>query len=457
MLSAVKLYHWVSISGPSATVKPRSAKISASSSITWLTGWTVPWTLSGAGSDRSSVSVASLRSSSAASSAAFRWRCAALTCSRSAWIFGASAARVVRVHRAKRFQLRGDLARFAERRHAHGFELGQGAGGGDRSSRRRPWSRPLAMPRCKMQRRGNHERLARAQRRARPRDSALLHLAAQMLGKIRVAHAPWTNHGWHVALQPHADGLKTLPTAASDGRTFTLMLDLCRHAIVLWVSDGSRDELPLNAGSVAALHRAAGRDARPPRPAIDVQWHAERDRRRGAVRRGHGAARLRPRFRRPVSRSTGGDASGVRAFPRRLHRQGEPGALLVGQLRSRRHPLLGPHGAEHPGGMPGLPDRITREAYSQEEASVGFWAAARPRPNLSSTATPTLSRRAIASANPTAGSTRPLASSCCPMRTCARRTIPAAMLGEFLQSTYAAAADLAHWDRAALEREPVAP
>src|SRR3982750_2836512 len=84
---------------------------------------------------------------------------------------------------------------------------------------------------------------------------ALLHLAAQMLGKIRVAHAPWTNHGWHVALQPRANGLETLPTASRDGRTFTLMLDLCRHAIVLWVSDETREELPLNAGSIAALHR----------------------------------------------------------------------------------------------------------------------------------------------------------------------------------------------------------
>src|SRR4051795_1132561 len=84
---------------------------------------------------------------------------------------------------------------------------------------------------------------------------AVLHLASQMLGKIRVAHAPWTNHGWHVALQPNARGLTALPTAASGGRTFTLTLDLCRHAIVLWISDGGREELPLNAGSVAALHR----------------------------------------------------------------------------------------------------------------------------------------------------------------------------------------------------------
>ncbi len=84
---------------------------------------------------------------------------------------------------------------------------------------------------------------------------AILHLAAQMLGKIRVAHAPWVNHGWHVALQPNARGLSTLPTAASGNRTFTLTLDLCRHAIVLWISDGGREELPLNAGSIAALHR----------------------------------------------------------------------------------------------------------------------------------------------------------------------------------------------------------
>ena len=78
---------------------------------------------------------------------------------------------------------------------------------------------------------------------------AILHLASQMLGKIRVAHSAWANHGWHTALQPNARGLSALPTAASGGRTFTLTLDLCRHAIVLWVSDQSREELPLNAGA----------------------------------------------------------------------------------------------------------------------------------------------------------------------------------------------------------------
>jgi hypothetical protein len=66
-----------------------------------------------------------------------------------------------------------------------------------------------------------------------------------MLGKIRVRHAPWTNHGWHLTLRVSPQGLSTLPTSVSDGRTFTLALDLSRnHAITLEVSDGASAMLP---------------------------------------------------------------------------------------------------------------------------------------------------------------------------------------------------------------------
>ena len=83
---------------------------------------------------------------------------------------------------------------------------------------------------------------------------ALLHLASQMLGKLRVAHAPWANHGWHATLHPVAEGLTIEPIAAPAGN-YTLTLDLCRHSIVLRVADGERDVLPLDLGNVAALHR----------------------------------------------------------------------------------------------------------------------------------------------------------------------------------------------------------
>ena len=46
-----------------------------------------------------------------------------------------------------------------------------------------------------------------------------LHLASQMLGKLRVAHAPWANHGWHVTLQPIAEGL-AMPPISSGGVRF---------------------------------------------------------------------------------------------------------------------------------------------------------------------------------------------------------------------------------------------
>lgn len=85
---------------------------------------------------------------------------------------------------------------------------------------------------------------------------ALLHLASQMLGKLRVAHAPWVNHGWHATLRPIASGLATPPTACPDGRSFTLALDFCAHGIALAVSDGSSELIPFAGQSVATLHRA---------------------------------------------------------------------------------------------------------------------------------------------------------------------------------------------------------
>jgi len=178
---------------------------------------------------------------------------------------------------------------------------------------------------------------------------AVLHLASQMLGKVRVAHAPWTNHGWHVALQPNARGLATLPTAASGGRTFTLTLDLCRHAIVLWVSDGGREELPLNAGSIAALHRRLiamlDRHGLPstfngvPNEIPDALPFADdnqpRNYDRASAERFRGAlAAMMPVF--------------ARFRARRLHGQGQPGAFLVGELRPLNQPFFGTDGAQPP-------------------------------------------------------------------------------------------------------------
>src|SRR3954469_12909739 len=464
MLSAVKLYHWVSISGPSATAKPRSAKISASSSMTWLTGWTVPCGISGAGSERSSLSVASFRSSSAFSSAAFRLTSASVTCSRSAWIFGASRARVSasieprdlrsaviepalpsadtrsasRSPRLSAAAIRSSMvsASIIDR----GSSLGspQNAKSCGRRSGMSDW------PELSVER--DHETLA------------ILHLAAQMLGKLRVAHAPWMNHGWHAALQPNARGLGTLPTAASGGRTFTLTLDLCRHAIVLWISDGGREELPLNAGSVAALHKRLvemlDRHGLPvdfngkPNEIPDAVPFAEDKLRRdydrdSAERFREALAAMLPVFAR-FRAGFAGKASPVHFWWGRFD-------LAVTRFSGRAAP-------RHPGGVPGLPDRITREAYSHEVSSAGFWAGGvtAAEPFFYSYAYPEpagFREREL----PVGGFDGQWQEFILPYAEVRAASDPEGMLTEFMQSTYAAAADLADWDRAALEREPAAP
>lgn len=287
---------------------------------------------------------------------------------------------------------------------------------------------------------------------------AILHLASQMLGKIRVAHAPWMNHGWHVALQPNARGLGILPTAASGGRTFTLTLDLCRHAIVLWISDGGREELPLNAGSIAALHRRlvamleqhdlpSDFDGRP-NELPDAIPFAEDSRRRDYDR--DSAERFRGALAGmlPVFASFRAGFAG-KASP--VHFWWGSFDLAVSRFSGNKAP-------PHPGGVPGLPDRITREAYSHEVSSAGFWAggvtAAEPFFYSYIYPEPEGFRTATVACGSYDEAYREFV---LPYADVCNADDSERMIQDFFQSTYDAAAGLAKWDRAALEREPVAP
>jgi hypothetical protein len=287
---------------------------------------------------------------------------------------------------------------------------------------------------------------------------AVLHLASQMLGKIRVAHAPWTNHGWHVALQPRANGLETLPTASGDGRTFTLVLDLCRHAIVLWVSDESRDELPLNAGSVAALHSRLV--AMLDRNGLPSTFNGAPNEIDGAVPFAEDTA-SRNYDRDSADRLREALAAMLPAFDR--FRAGfigksSPVHFWWGSFDLAVTRFSGRPAPEHPGGTPGLPDRITRESYSQEESSVGFWAggATAAEPFFYSYAYPEPAGYRGAPI-PHGRFDETYGEFVLPYADVRAAADPEHMLGAFFHSTYEAAADLAHWDRAALEREPVAP
>jgi hypothetical protein len=287
---------------------------------------------------------------------------------------------------------------------------------------------------------------------------AVLHLASQMIGKIRVAHAPWVNHGWHAALQPNARGLAALPTAASGGRTFTLTLDLCRHAIVLWISDGGREELPLNAGSVAALHRRLvtlldqhglpstfnGTPSELPDAVPFAEDNAPRYYDRVSAERFREAlAAMLPVFA-PFRAGFAGKASPVHFWWGSFD-------LAASVFSGRKAP-------PHPGGVPGLPDRIAREAYSHEVASAGFWAggATPAEPFFYSYTYPEPAGYREASVAHGRFDTD-FGEWVLPYAEVQASAEPERMVGEFFRSAYEAGASLAAWDRPALEREPVAP
>ena len=290
---------------------------------------------------------------------------------------------------------------------------------------------------------------------------ATLHLASQMLGKVRVANAAWVNHGWHATLHPSAAGLATEPTACADGRSFTLEIDLCTHAIGLQLSDGSSDSLPfadgqsiaeLHAAFVAMLdrHRLPSRfDGRPNeiKDALrfDEDHEARRYNRASADVLREALAAIVPLFE-TFRAGFLGKCSPVHFFWGSFD-------LAVTRFSGRKAP-------PHPGGVPGLPDRITREAYSHEVSSAGFWpgGVVAAEPIFYSYAYPEPDGFRKAAVVPDAGRfDDTLGEFTLPYETVRQAADPAGTLKGFLQSTYEAAADLGKWDRLALEREPVAP
>ena len=120
--------------------------------------------------------------------------------------------------------------------------------------------------------------------------------------------------------------------------------------------------------------------------------------------------------------------------------------LAVTRFSGRPAPL-------HPGGVPGLPDAVTREAYSHEVSSAGFWPGsdAFPQPAFYSYAYPEPEGFRDRPVTPGARFDETLGEFILPYDTVRSAAKPDALLLDFLSTTYAAAAEAGGWDRAALD------
>jgi hypothetical protein len=280
-----------------------------------------------------------------------------------------------------------------------------------------------------------------------------LHLFSQVVGKVPTAVLPWRNHGWHLTLHVGPRGLATEPIHAPAG-TFTLAFDLVDHELLL-ESGAGRDRLPLGSMSVADFH--AGVMAMLARAGHEVHIHAAPNEVDPAI----------PFAEDRETRSYDSDSAGRllnallsadRVF--RLFRSAFLGKvspvhffwgsfdLAVTRFSGRAAPL-------HPGGIPNLPDEVTREAYSHEVSSTGFWPGG---PFFYSYAYPTPEGFGEARVAPEAARfDAALGEFVLDYQAVRGAAEPDAALLSFLESTYGAAADLAKWDRSALECAPGQP
>lgn len=285
---------------------------------------------------------------------------------------------------------------------------------------------------------------------------ATLQMWLQIVGKLRVAYVPWVNHQWHVTLHLTSRGLTSRPIPFR-GSTFQIDFDFVDHRLLITHGEGGEGAVALKARSVADFYRdlfeklkalgiPASIHGTPNEVPDPIPFHRnERD--------GEYDSEFANRWWR-VLRSSGlvmedfrGDFIG----------KSSPVHFFWGAMDLAVTRFSGKKAPEHPGGIPHLPDRVTREAYSHEVSSVGFWAGGdtNPHPIFYAYAYPSPPGFSEAKVTPEAAHWHSeLMEFVLPYDAVRRAASPDDALRTFLDSTYAAAAELGGWDRNALEWAP---
>lgn len=281
-----------------------------------------------------------------------------------------------------------------------------------------------------------------------------LHLYTQVVGKVRLANDPLTNHWWNSTLYVTARGLTTSLMPHATGPAFEIDFDLLDHRLDVTTVAGTRRSLALEPRTVADFYAAVMEmldDLRVPTtiwpvpveiagaiPFADDRTHAAYD--PAAVRRFWLALVAMERVFKVFRSSFVGKSSPVHLFW---------GSLDLAHTRFSGRPA-----PPHPGGAPNCGPHVMWEAYSHEVSSCGYW----PGPPgdegvfYAYTYPDAPGFRDVAVAPPAARWDGDLGEFVLPYEVVRTAADPAATLLEFLHSTYEAAATTAGWDRAALER-----
>jgi len=280
-----------------------------------------------------------------------------------------------------------------------------------------------------------------------------LHMWTQIVGKIKLATLPWINHSWHITLHITTHGLTTQMMPYKD-QQFQIDFDFIEHQLKIATSKGEYRQFDLRNISVAdfyekifaLLHeldidlkiKPVPVEIANPIPFKEDSIHAsyvEED-----VKTFHQSLILIQKVFLKFRSGFKGKASPIHFF-------WESFDLALSFFSGRRAP-------KHPGGIPGLPDKVAEEAYCREVSSCGFWTGNEmitepafycylyPEPEGYKMAKEQLEKAYYNSS---------LSEFILPYSAVQQSKDPENTLLQFLKSTYAAGADLAKWNRQLLE------
>lgn len=282
-----------------------------------------------------------------------------------------------------------------------------------------------------------------------------LHLWLQIVGKVRLTQSPWVNHAWHSTFYVTATGLTTslIPHGTE---LFQIDFDFLDHQLVVQSATRGSRRLPLKKQSVADFYTRLMKELDD--VGLPVKIHGRPNETAAPVPFA-GDSAPRPYDAEAVTRYWRALLQATRVFSQfrsRFIGKCSPVHLFWGAPDLAVTRFSGRQAPEHPGGIPNLPDKVTREAYSHEVSSCGFWAgnAAMPYPAFYAYGYPEPAGFSSAPVQPAAAFyDQTFREFILPYDAVRESSAPDETLLAFLQSTYEAVATLGKWDRPGLERE----
>jgi hypothetical protein len=278
---------------------------------------------------------------------------------------------------------------------------------------------------------------------------ATLHMWTQVVGKVRLELCPLVNHFWNVTFYLTARGMTTSAMPYPRG-TVEMRFDLIDHKLLIETSEGRMVALPLKPQSVAEFYKAFMTALADLGVAVKIWTMPCEIPDPTPFEKDYLHAAYDPEAVNKFWRITAWVDQTFKEFRAGFLGKVSPVHFFWGSFDLAVTRFSGRRAPERPGADP-----ITREAYSHEVSSAGFWPGGGDikGPAFYSYAAPEPSGFAECKIRPSAAFYHPQLKEFLLMYDDVRTAAsPKTALMEFLQSTYDAAADTGNWDRKALER-----